>query len=245
MSQIENKKENEFKDGVSVLSDPTSRRNFIKGLGVSMAVAGLSACAPIRKPEQKIIPYAKQPEYLVEGKAVFYATSFHTGSNVEGLLVETHEGRPTKIEGNPDHSSSLGATSSFAQASIYDLYDPDRNAIVRHKTKETSLSSFKEWLQNLKLSKNSNIGILIEKNPSQSFHSLLNDVQSTFPNTHIAEHNVHSTQSSESGLKLISNQRIHPDYKFEKASIILSLESDFLDGNIYPNSYAKGFSKRL
>src|SRR6266704_795730 len=104
--------------------DSVDRRDFLKLMAASLAFAGLSGCG--RAPEQHIVPYVKQPDGLVLGKPQFYATAMPFGADAIGLLVESHEGRPTKIEGNPDHPSSLGATNAFAQASILNLYDPDR-----------------------------------------------------------------------------------------------------------------------
>src|SRR5579863_5723812 len=106
------------------------RRDFLKLMGASLAFAGLSGCG--KAPQEHIIPYVKQPDGLVLGKPQFYATVMPFGADAIGLLVESHEGRPTKIEGNPDHPSSLGGTDVFAQASILDLYDADRAQTVTH-----------------------------------------------------------------------------------------------------------------
>src|SRR6266550_4096108 len=104
--------------------DSVDRRDFLKLMAASLALAGLSGCE--RLPEQHIVPYVKQPDGLVLGKPQFYATAMPFLADAIGLLVESHEGRPTKIEGNPDHPGSLGATNVYAQASILNLYDPDR-----------------------------------------------------------------------------------------------------------------------
>src|SRR5213594_901264 len=108
--------------------DSVDRRDFLKLMAASLAFAGLSGCG--RAPEQHIVPYVKQPDGLVLGKPQFYATAMPFGADAIGVLVESHEGRPTKIEGNPDHPSSLGATNVFAQASVLNLYDPDRAQTV-------------------------------------------------------------------------------------------------------------------
>ena len=108
--------------------DAVDRRDFLKLMAASLAFAGLSGCG--RTPEQYIVPYVKQPDGLTLGKPQFYATAMPFGADAIGLLVESHEGRPTKIEGNPDHPSSLGATNVFAQASVLNLYDPDRAQTV-------------------------------------------------------------------------------------------------------------------
>jgi len=115
---------NEFPSEVEAITDETSRRAFMKLMGASIALAGLTACT--RQPDEVIVPYVRQPEELIPGKPQFYATTMAVGGMVTGLLVESHEGRPTKIEGNPLHPESLGACDVFAQAAILGLYDPDR-----------------------------------------------------------------------------------------------------------------------
>ena len=110
----------EFPENASEWLDPMGRRGFLKLMGASLALAGVSACT--RQPDEIIVPYVRQPEELVPGKPLFYATAMPFGGAGLGLLVESHEGRPTKIEGNPDHPSSRGATDVFAQAAILDLY---------------------------------------------------------------------------------------------------------------------------
>ncbi len=117
----------EFLDGASELTEPT-RRTFLKLMGAGAALAGVSTLAACRRPEHKIMPYSKQsPEDVIPGKAMFYASAMALpGGGAEGILAETHEGRPTKIEGNPLHPMSQGKSSVWAQASILDLYDPDR-----------------------------------------------------------------------------------------------------------------------
>src|SRR6476659_1781480 len=101
------------------------RRDLFKFAGVSLALAGLTGCT--RQPTEKIVPYVRQPEEIVPGKPLYYATAMTLGGYATGLLIESHEGRPTKAEGNPMHPASLGASDVFAQASLYGLYDPDRS----------------------------------------------------------------------------------------------------------------------
>src|SRR3989442_6945495 len=104
---------------------PVSRRDFLKLVGASAAMAGLGGCAI--EPAEEIVPYVRPPEEIVPGKPLFFATAMSLGGFATGLLVESHEGRPTKVEGNPDHPDSLGAADAFSQASILTLYDPDRS----------------------------------------------------------------------------------------------------------------------
>src|SRR3970040_904808 len=115
----------EFPQNASEWLDPVGRRGFLKLMSASLALAGVSACT--RQPDEELVPYVRQPEELVPGKPLFFATAMPMNGAGIGLLVESHEGRPTKIEGNPDHPSSRGATDVFAQAAILGLYDPDRS----------------------------------------------------------------------------------------------------------------------
>src|SRR6476469_1903902 len=120
----------EFPRAASEWVDPVTRRGFLKLAGASMALAGLAGCT--KQPLEQILPYVRQPEQLVPGKPIFYATAMTFHGHALPLLVETHEFRPTKIEGNPLHAASLGATDLFAQASILTLYDPDRSTLVAY-----------------------------------------------------------------------------------------------------------------
>src|SRR5688500_12294475 len=120
----------EFPQNASEWLDPVGRRGFLKLMGASLALAGVSACT--RQPTEELVPYVRQPEELVPGKPLFYATAMTFNGAGMGLLVESHEGRPTKIEGNPQHPSSRGTTDLFAQAAILGLYDPDRSQTITY-----------------------------------------------------------------------------------------------------------------
>jgi len=130
----------EFPRQASEWVDPVSRRGFLKLAGASMALAGLAGCT--RQPLEQILPYVRQPEELIPGKPIFYATAMPFHGHALPLLVETHEFRPTKIEGNPLHAASLGATDIFAQASILNLYDPDRSTTLTYKGELRSWGDF-------------------------------------------------------------------------------------------------------
>jgi len=116
--------EQEFPQQALPLERGVDRRDFVKLMGASVALAGLAAC---NRPAQKIVPYVRQPEDLIPGKPLYFASTLALGGVGAGVLVESHMGRPTKIEGNPDHPSSLGGTSAQMQAAILGLYDPDRS----------------------------------------------------------------------------------------------------------------------
>src|SRR5947209_2492746 len=132
--------EREFPRQASEWVDPVSRRSFLKLAGASMALAGLAGCT--KQPLEQILPYVRQPEQLIPGRPIFYATAMPFHGHALPLLVETHEFRPTKVEGNPQHPASLGATDLFAQASILDLYDPDRSTVLTHMGEGRSWSDF-------------------------------------------------------------------------------------------------------
>ena len=130
----------EFPDQASEFNDPAGRRDFLRLMGASLALAGVSACT--RQPEERLVPYVRQPEEVVPGRPLFFATAMPQGGFGYPLLAENHMGRPTKLEGNPDHPASLGATELFSQTGILGLYDPDRSRTILNRgeirTKQTS-----------------------------------------------------------------------------------------------------------
>ncbi len=127
----------EFPKGASEWLDSVSRRGFLKLMGASLAMAGMSACT--KQPLEPIVPYVKQPEEVVPGRPLFFATAFTLGGYASPVLVESHLYRPTKIEGNDQHPASLGGTDIFSQASILGMYDPDRSQTV------TYLGDIRSW----------------------------------------------------------------------------------------------------
>src|SRR5438128_10112724 len=134
----------EFPQQAIALDKCVDRRDFVKLMGAWVALAGLTAC---NRPVEKIVPYVRQPEDIIPGKPLFFASAMSLGGFGTGVLVESHMGRPTKIEGNPDHPASLGATDSFMQASILGLYDPDRSQVVRSTGEISTWSAFIGALQ--------------------------------------------------------------------------------------------------
>jgi molybdopterin-containing oxidoreductase family iron-sulfur binding subunit len=117
--------EREFPSQAPRWGSTLERREFLRLMGASLGVMGLAACT--RQPEERIYPFARSPEHQVPGRPLYFASAMALGGAAVGVLVESHMGRPTKIEGNPDHPSSLGATDAFAQAAVLGLYDPDRS----------------------------------------------------------------------------------------------------------------------
>src|SRR3989454_8244925 len=120
----------EFPKGASEWLDSVSRRGFLKLMGASLAMAGMTACT--KQPLEPIVPYVRQPEEVIPGRPLYFATAFTLGGYASPLLVESHLYRPTKIEGNDRHPASVGGTDVFAQASILEMYDPDRSQTITY-----------------------------------------------------------------------------------------------------------------
>src|SRR4029453_4981045 len=136
----------EFPEQASEWNDPKGRRNFLKLMSASLALAGVGACT--RQPPEHIVPYVRQPEDVVPGKPLFFASAIPLGGVARPVLGESHLGRPTKIEGNPDHPASLGATDVLTQAAVLGLYDPDRSQTVTYRGEVRTWSAFQTGLQN-------------------------------------------------------------------------------------------------
>ncbi len=136
------KLENEFPENTEKEAEGIDRRGILKLMAASAAMAGLSACTKL--PTEKIVPYVRPPEEIIPGKPLYYATSMTQSGVATGLLVESHMGRPTKTEGNPEHPGSLGGTDVFNQASILTLYDPDRSQTVIHEGRIESWAAFSD-----------------------------------------------------------------------------------------------------
>ena len=135
----------EFPRQASVWPEGSSRRDFLKLMSASMALAGLSAC--VKQPLEPIVPYVRQPHEIVLGKPLFFASTMPFAGYGLPVLVESHEGRPTKIEGNPQHPASLGGTDVFMQASILDMYDPDRAQNVTYAGEIRSWNAFTDAMR--------------------------------------------------------------------------------------------------
>jgi MoCo/4Fe-4S cofactor protein with predicted Tat translocation signal len=228
------------------VADPVARRTFLKLMGASLALAGVSACT--RQPTEKIVPYVRQPEELIPGKPLFYATAMTLGGVATGLLVESHEGRPTKIEGNPLHPGSLGATDVFAQAAILGLYDPDRAQIL------TNVGEIRPWsaflgamtaaLNAQRPLEGAGIRILTESVASPTLAAQIRDLTKRFPSAKWHQWDPASRENARAGSKLAFGEYADAQYRFDQADVILSLDADFLGCGPGSLRYAKDFSAR-
>jgi TAT (twin-arginine translocation) pathway signal sequence len=173
----------EFAPGASEWPAGLSRREFLRLSGATLALAGLGACT--KQPLEKIVPYVEQPEVVIPGKPLRFATATQYNGFGQGLLVTSYEGRPTKIEGNPTHPASLGATTVWAQADVLDLYDPDRAQTVTTggaiKTIDDFWNALNLALELAKPSGGAALRILTESISSPTLLAQLGDVMQKFP----------------------------------------------------------------
>jgi len=226
--------------------ESVDRRDFLKLMAASLAFAGLSGCG--RAPEQHIIPYVKQPDGMILGKPQFYATAMPFGADAIGLLVESHEGRPTKIEGNPDHPSSLGATNAFAQASILNLYDPDRAQTV---TKAGEIQTWAQFLDaaqalavTLRATRGEGLRILTGIVASPTLAAQIQTILTLYPQAKWHQWEPALGDGVLEGAKLAFGSYVNTVYRPEMAEVILSLDSDFLGSGPGHIRYAREFSRR-
>ncbi|MBI5474230.1 MAG: TAT-variant-translocated molybdopterin oxidoreductase [Ignavibacteriae bacterium] len=238
--------ENEFPREASTWGDGYSRRDFLKVMGASLSLAGLTSC--VKQPEEKIVPYVKSPEQIVPGKPLYYATAFVHGGYATGVLAKSHMGRPTGIEGNPDHPASRGAADVYAIASILNLYDPDRSQVVLNNGGVSSWEKFGRSVQPLievqRSLKGAGLRILTENITSPTLGHQINSVLAQFPEAKWHQYEACGLDNIREGTKLIFGEYLQPRYSFDKADIILSLDSDFIGtgpGNI---RYARDFADR-
>lgn len=233
----------EFPESASEIDNSWSRRKFISLMGASIALAGLVSC---RKPEEKIVPYVKTPEELVPGVPEKYATTMPFLNSAYGVVVESREGRPTKIEGNELHPSTRGASNSFMQAAILGLYDPDRSKILLEKEVRKSwydfISFWRSERDRYRANGGRGLAILTEPFSSYSLSKLKESFHQTFPQAQWITYAPISDENKYRGIKIASGRAYQPIYHFENARVILSLDSDFLAAESESLCAAKGFA---
>jgi molybdopterin-containing oxidoreductase family iron-sulfur binding subunit len=220
----------EFPSQADEWDDPVGRRTFLKLMGASLALAGLSSCT--YQPPEKIIPYVRQPEEMVPGKPLFFATAMTLTGIATGLLAKSNEGRPTKIEGNELHPDSLGATDIFSQASILDLYDPDRSKTITYREEirpwSTFLGEIRKALEEQKPKQGAGIRILTETVSSPTLASQLKSILTDYPAAKWHQYEPAARNNVTNGATLAFGQPVNTIYRFATADRILSIGSDFL-----------------
>ena len=240
--------EREFPRQASSWTETLGRRDFLRLMGASLALAGLTACGRSAATDEKIVPYVRQPESLVPGKPQFFATAFVHDGAATGLLVESHEGRPTKIEGNPSHPGSLGATDAFAQASILTLYDPDRSQAVTNAGAIATWNGFfaalNGELEGQRLNGGAGLRILTETVVSPTLADQLQSLVKRFPRAKWHQYEPGNRDNVRTGARLAFGEPVEPQYHFERCDTILSLDADFLFQGPGRIRYARDFVER-
>ncbi len=236
----------EFPSQVEAIIDPFERRTFLKLMGASMALAGFTACT--RQPPEHIVPYVRQPEDLIPGRPLYYATAMSLGGVATGLLVESHEGRPTKIEGNPLHPGSLGASDIFAQAAVLGLYDPDRSQTLTNVGEIRPWSAFLGAMRAALTAqaplKGAGIRILTESIASPSLAAQIRDVLARYPSAKWHQWDPASRDNVRGGAKLAFGDYVETQYRLDQADVIVSLDADFLAAGPASLRYAREFAGR-
>ena len=236
----------EFPSQASEWLNGLSRRQFLRMMGASLALAGLTSCT--RQPPERIVPYIQQPEAIVPGKPLFFATAMPLGGFATGLLVESHEGHPTKIEGNPDHPMSLGASNVFQQASLLDLYDPDRSQAVLNQGKISTwgafLSALEDALAPAPRKNGAGLRILTETVTSPTLHTQIEAVLQKFPEARWHQFEPVNRDNVRAGALLAFGEVVEAQHHFEKARVLLAIDSDCLFAHPASLRYTRDYTDR-
>ena len=237
----------EFPKGASEWLDKASRRGFLKVMGASLGLAGMTGC--VKLPLEPIVPYVRQPENVIPGRPMYYATAMTLGGYANPLLVESHLGRPTKIEGNDQHPASMGGTDIFAQASLLGMYDPDRSQTVNSmgdvRSWQGFLSAIRGPLSAQKSLQGSGIRILTTTISSPTLADQIRNFQKIYPQAKWHVYEPVNRDNVLEGAKMAFGQPVETRYDFSKADVIVSLDADFLYAGFPGNvKYIRDFAAR-
>jgi molybdopterin-containing oxidoreductase family iron-sulfur binding subunit len=237
----------EFPAGASLWGD-LSRRRFLALMGASLALSGVVGCG-FTKPRELIMPYVRQPENIVLGKPLFYATTMPLAGTGVGVLVESHEGRPTKIEGNPQHPSSLGGTDAFGQAAILGLYDPDRARTVTYRGQGRTLDGVLEELRGrlnggTAKEPGKGVAILTEAVGSPTLAWQLGLFKKSWPQARLYHYEPTAPDNAHRGAHAALGANRHLHYRVRQADVILTIGGDFLASGPGHLAYLKELASR-
>jgi MoCo/4Fe-4S cofactor protein with predicted Tat translocation signal len=216
--------------------DPVSRRGFLKVMGASLALAGLSGCT--KQPDEPIYPYVKEPEDLVLGRPVYFATAFPFNTGAVPLLVKSDAYRPIKVDGNPDHPVNRGTSDPLTQGSLLDLYDPDRSqrVICRGEVRQFAafLADFRAMLSDKKASGGTGLYILSDTVTSPTLAAQWKTAQKSYPNAKWLQWDPINRDSAYAASKAAFGDYYDAQYRLQDADVIVSLDADFLSGITHP-----------
>ncbi|HEX2224843.1 MAG TPA: TAT-variant-translocated molybdopterin oxidoreductase, partial [Thermoanaerobaculia bacterium] len=226
--------------------DGVSRRRFLQLSSASLALAGLTACT--RQPEEKIIPYVKQPEQIVPGRPLFFATTVTLGGYGMGVLAESQMGRPIKLEGNPNHPASLGATDTYTQAAILDLYNPERSQSITNLGRLTSWDRFASAMnastQALRALGGRGLRVLSGTVTSPTFASQIEELLRQFPQARWHRWEAAGEHHSRAATTRAFGRPLDVVYDFARANVVVSLDSDVLTNGPANVRYQRDFANR-
>jgi molybdopterin-containing oxidoreductase family iron-sulfur binding subunit len=230
----------EFPDQASQWNDPKGRRTFLKLMSASLALAGVGACT--KQPPEAIVPYVRQPEDIVPGRPLFFASAIPLGGVAQPVLVESHMGRPTKIEGNPDHPASLGATDAITQAAVLDLYDPDRAQTLTYRSEVRPWGAFITAVQNAlnaqRARQGAGLRFVTPPITSPSLGEMMGNILRDFPQARWHQYDPVARPGAP------TTPGGAPVYHFDRADVIVSLDGDFLGCGPGSVRYARDFADR-
>ena len=221
-----------------------SRRHFMSLMAASLALAGTAGCT--RQPPEAIMPYVDPPENVIPGRPRYYATAALRNGIGLGVVVESHLGRPTKVEGNPKHPASLGATDVHAQSCLLDLYDPDRAKTITRRGEPQSWDDFLIVLQQLlpAVRGNGRLRILSETVVSPVLGAQIQGMLKAFPGSRWHQYDPAGPHSAREGARRAFGRPVNTYYRLDRADVILALDSDFLASGPESTRYARDFADR-
>src|SRR5580658_1341308 len=243
--QFEEFRDFEFPPSAGKGNDGIDRRDVLKLMAASAAMAGLSACTKL--PTEKIVPYVKPPEEILPGRPLFYATALFQAGVATGVLVESHTGRPTKIEGNSEHPGSLGPSDIFSQAAILQFWDPDRSQSVYLDGRVSTWSDFAAKTGNYRtrlLPKGSGLRILTETITSPTLGAQMKTLLAQYPEAKWHQYEPCGADSVREGARMAFGRPVNTVYHFDQADVIVSLDADFLTCGAGHVRYARDFGER-
>lgn len=231
----------EFPSTAAEMLDGNSRRTILKLMAASFGMAGLVACS---RPEVRFAPQARGQEDYVPGAPYNYTTAIVINGQATGLVIKTYDGRPVKVEGNPDHPSSQGAATALMQASVLDIYDPDRSKLVVNAQKDSTWEAFSTAAAALNLGDGAGLRVLSETVASPTLESLRGQLLAKYPAARWVEFDGVSRENARQGAVLAFGQALSAHPQYDKARVVLALDHDFLGLDTASPEATKMFSKR-
>ncbi|MDC0710111.1 TAT-variant-translocated molybdopterin oxidoreductase [Stigmatella sp. ncwal1] len=235
----------EFPEGADLPPTGVARREFMQLIGASLALAGASACTT-RPPDERIVPFTKTPPEMKPGNPLHYASGMTFAGHTSGLLITAREGRPVKVEGNPQHPINQGAAGSYEQSFLLALYDPQRARVLRQGKSPRSLRTLAETIS-ARVSKadgGAGIRFLTEPLNSPLLSGLRERIQRKLPSARFYSYAPTGKTASSEGTQAVFGQALSPRYDFTQADVILSLDADFLAGHPANLAYIREFGGR-